>query len=99
MTDPLSMLNQLRRPPLLIEAARLGLADYRRDAALRRHLGLLRPPAGAAALLALIEAEAEIDRERRCGGAGYSPARHVDILIAMMGEARLMRAAAATAAG
>jgi len=99
MTDPLSMLNQLRRPPLLIEAARLGLADYRRETALRRHLGILRPPTGAAALLALIEIEAEIDRERRCGGAGYSPARHVDVLIAMMAEARLMRATPLAAVG
>ncbi|MCZ7675743.1 MAG: DUF6477 family protein [Roseovarius sp.] len=95
MTDPMSMLNQLRRPPLLIEAARLGLTEYRREAALRRHLGTPRPPAGTAALEALIEIEAELDHERRQGCAGYSPARHVDLLIAMMGEARLMRAAAA----
>ena len=99
MTNPLSMLNQLRRPPLLIEAARLGLADYHREMALRRHLDIMRPPSVAAALLALIEIEAEIDRERRCGGAGYSPARHVDVLIAMMGEARLMRATPLAAVG
>ncbi|WP_111732764.1 DUF6477 family protein [Roseovarius amoyensis] len=99
MTNPLSMLNQLHRPPLLIEAARLGLPDYHREMALRRHLGIMRPPSVAAALLALIEIEAEIDRERRCGGAGYSPARHVDVLIAMMGEARLMRATPLAAVG
>lgn len=96
MTDLLRMLNQLRRPPILIEAARLGLPDYRRDAALRRHLGHLAPPANGAALMALMQIEEEIDAQRRHANAGYSPARHVDILIAMMGEARLMRAALRT---
>lgn len=93
MTDILSKLNRLRRPPILIEAARLGLPDYRRDVALRRHLGHDSPPVCGAALMALMQIEEEIDARRRHANAGYSPARHVDVLIAMMGEARLMRAA------
>jgi len=91
MTDLLSMLKQLRRPTLLIEAARLGTSDYRRETALRRLLGGLRAPASGPALCALLDIESALDDQRRCDDAGYSPARHVDVLIAIMGEARLLR--------
>jgi hypothetical protein len=38
----------------------------------------------------LLETEAALDEERRLAASGYSPARHVEVLIAMMGEARDM---------
>jgi hypothetical protein len=41
----------------------------------------------------LIELEAEANDDRKNKQAGYSPARHVDILIAMMGEARMLQQA------
>lgn len=92
MTDLLSMLNQLRRPRILIEAARFGLAEYRRETALRRLLGDARLPGNGAALAALMEIEDTLDEQRRRHDAGYSATRHVDVMIAIMGEARLMRA-------
>ena len=36
MTDLTAMLNALRRPKILIRAARAGVADYRRDRDLKR---------------------------------------------------------------
>lgn len=95
MTDLLTLLNQRRRPPLLVQAARIGVADYRRGRALRRHLGWTRRPGHGAALAALMELEGDMEEQRMGGDAGYSPARHVDLLIAVMGEARMMRAARA----
>ena len=92
MQDILTTLDRLRRPRLLIRAARFGELDYRREADLRRHLGYGRLPRSGEALVRLIEIEAEMNARRKVDDAGYSPARHVDILIAMMGEARLMRA-------
>lgn len=92
MQDILTALNSLRRPRLLIRAARLGELDYRRDADLRRHLGYGRLPRSGEALVRLMEMEATQNEQRKADDASYSPARHVDILIAMMGEARLMRA-------
>jgi len=93
MTDLLTLLDRRRRPPLLIRAARIGVTDYRRETALRRHLNGARPPGHDAALGALMEIEEEQEQARRTRAAGYSPARHVDVLIAVMGEARLLRAA------
>lgn len=92
MTHTLNLLETLRRPRLLIRAARIGLMDYRREAALRRLLGFGHPAANDAALEALMEVEAEMDAQRRARDAAYSPARHVDVMIAVMGEARLLRA-------
>ena len=92
MKDVLSTLATLRRPRLLIRAARIGVLEYRRESDLRRHLGFGNLPKGGQALMQLIEMEAEINDSRKTNNAGYSPARHVDILIAMMGEARLLRA-------
>ncbi len=93
MQDILSTMNALRRPPLLIRAARIGVPDYRRDTHLRRHLGYGQLPCCAAALGRLIEIEDQLERARCERATEYSVARHVDILIAMMGEARLIRAA------
>lgn len=95
MTDPFTMLSQLRRPRLLIQAARAGSEEYRRDAHLYRLLGHGRLPGSGEALIRLMEMEADLDQQRRTGAGSYSLVAHVDVLIAMMGEARLLRAAAA----
>ena len=90
--DVLSQLKDLRRPRLLIQAARLGTDDYRRETHLRRHLGYGVLPRHGAALMQLIEKESILNAMRRKGDAGYSIADHVDVLIAIMAEARLLRA-------
>jgi hypothetical protein len=92
MKDALGLLADLRRPRLLIRAARIGAQDYRRDTRLPRLLGLPTPPRPGAALMRLMEIEADLD-ERRCAeDASYTVAAHVEVLVAMMGEARLLRA-------
>ena len=90
MTDMLPLLKALRRPRLLIRAARYGLMDYRRDRDLTRLLKGPRVPGPSQALSALMEQEARLEETRQSGDAGYSISRHVDILIAMMAEARLI---------
>lgn len=92
MLDVLSMLGSLRRPRLLIRAARIGASEYRRERHLQRILGYGAVPRSAAALLRLIEIEQDHNQRRKEGDAGYSLARHLDVLIAMMGEANLLRA-------
>ncbi|MGC3937133.1 DUF6477 family protein [Roseobacter sp. EG26] len=95
MQDLLSMLHALRRPPLLMRAARIGAEDYRRSVHLPRLLGYGVLPKHGAALLRLMEIEAELNVQRTSGNASYSLIRHVDILIAMVGEARVLRASQA----
>lgn len=91
MRDIHSLLQELRRPRLLIRAARHGVDDYQREQHLKRHLGYGSLPRSGAALMQLMEKEGALNEERRCGNAGYSIVQHVDILIAIMGEARLLR--------
>lgn len=92
MKDILGLLNDLRRPRLLIRAARIGAQDYRRNPHLHRVLGFGVLPRPGAALMQLMEIEATLDENRRTQDAAYSVSRHVEVLTAMMGEARLMRA-------
>lgn len=95
MTDCLAALQSLHRPRLLVSAARFGLEHYRRGTALRRLLGTDAAPAPRVALERLRALEAEQDADRRARAASYSPARHVEILIALMAEARLVARTAA----
>ncbi len=93
MTNPLTVLKSLRRPRLLIRAARFGLADYRRERDLRRLVGEAAPMTTETALAALIEREQRMETTRCTGAGAYSVARHVELLIAIMAEARLVLAA------
>jgi hypothetical protein len=54
------------------------------------------PPPPAVALRRLIDEEAMAEMRRQTGDAGYSLTRHVDLLIALMAELRLVRLAAET---
>lgn len=89
MTDPQTIISSLRRPRLLVRAARLGLQDYSRDRCLRRLMPGETPPRPGQAFQALFEREREINETRREGSAAYSVARHIELLIALIDEARL----------
>ncbi len=96
MTDILKSLDSLCRPRLLIRAARYGLQEYRRCAHLKRHLGYGHLPRSGPALMRLIEIESEVNNQRQNENASYSASYHVDLLIAMMGEAQFLRASLST---
>ncbi len=91
MQDILGMLNKLRRPGLLIRTARIGVEDYRRDIHLARLLGMSRIPRHGQALMHLMEIEDSLNEQRRNQDTSYSVIRHIEVLIAMMGEAQIMR--------
>ena len=83
-------LAQLRRPRLLVQAARHGLESYDRDAVLSRILKGVAPGPGTGSFDELTRAERALDDARRRGDAGYSAAGHVEALTALMAEARLL---------
>ncbi len=94
----LETISQTHRPRLLLRAARIGTADYRRETDLRRVLRLpAPPPPGPETLRALIDLEAELEARRTRaapdGGDAWRPTRHVEVMIALIAEARLMVAA------
>lgn len=92
MQDILSMLHALRRPALLMRAARIGAEDYRRTTHLPRLLGYGVLPRHGSALMKLMEIEATINQQRVSSDTSYSLVKHIDILIAMVGESRVLRA-------
>lgn len=90
MTDLKALLKTLRRPRLLIRAARFGLVDYKRERDLKRLMQVSSLPGPAQALERLIEDEARLEEERQASEATYSVSRHIELLVAMMAEARLL---------
>lgn len=85
-------LADLKRPRLLMAAARAGLPAYRRRRDLRRMLRAAIPATPNRALEVLLPIERALEHRRRTG-ENYSLTRHVDILIALLGEARAFRGA------
>ena len=88
-------LRRTRRPRLLLRTARIGQADYDRERDLRRILRLpAPPPPGPETLAMLVELEAVQEglRTRPPADVGepWRAARHVEVLIALLAEARLI---------
>jgi Family of unknown function (DUF6477) len=91
MTDIRTMLDSLRRPRLLMRAARFGLGEYRRDRDLRRFVaGCASPEDNVSSLMSV---EAGLEATRVSGDATYSVGRHIEVLIALLAEAQLLRRA------
>lgn len=89
MSDITNQMTSLRRPRLLVRAAKFGLSDYVRERDLKRVFAPNNPPRPGEAMRPLMDREAEIDSVRRAGGAAYSAARHVQLLTALIAESRL----------
>ncbi len=90
MIDFAATLTELRRPKILIRAARAGVPDYRRDRDLKR---LVLDPKGAEPrnpMLPLLTEEHRLESNRTNGGATYNIQRHVAVLTAIIAEARLL---------
>lgn len=92
MLDIHTRIATLKRPKLLARAAHFGVDDYRRDVHLRRILQTETLPRNADAVMQLLDLEQEMDRARLDHDGNYGVARHVEILIAIAGEARLLQA-------
>lgn len=93
MQDIHSLLASLHRPRLLMRAARIGAQDYRRTAQLPRLLSYGALPRHGDALMRLVDIEANLEQQRTQNDASYNVVSHVDVLIAIVGEARALRAA------
>ena len=89
MLNTHTLLSALRRPKILIRAARLGLADYNRDADLRFIARTKTTPRAGDALKTLISQENELEVSRKEGDARYSVHQHIRVLTALLAEARL----------
>ncbi|EPX79109.1 DUF6477 family protein [Litoreibacter arenae] len=91
MTDLTTQLNNLRRPRLLVRAARHGVGNYRRSRDLRRITGqLLTGSSHQAVVQTLLQHEEQAEQTRLANDGTYSANKHVELLIALMAESRTM---------
>lgn len=85
-----SFLATLRRPRLLVRAARHGLADYNRKRDLARLTGQSTRANSATIVENLIAQEEHFEEVRKSGDATYRAAQHIELLVALMAECRLL---------
>ncbi|MEL6640889.1 MAG: DUF6477 family protein [Pseudomonadota bacterium] len=93
MKDINSQVMDLKRPKILVRAARFGLDDYMRERHLKRCLKKENLPSPGQALIALLDIEKQLNSDRATKSGGYQVAKHIDVLVAIMAEAQLFRAA------
>lgn len=92
MRDIAQQLDALRRPRLLVRAARSQVANYSRQRDLTRIFGSVLQTNTGELLMKLLSLELEHNHLRLSGDTGYIVARHIDVLIALMGEAEIFKA-------
>ncbi|WP_370229990.1 DUF6477 family protein [Cognatishimia sp.] len=90
--DVLQQITALKRPAILVRAAKDAALSYQRKVHLRRFFGETLPHKNATLLAQLLELEHKSNEQRLAEMAEYSVARHLDILIALIGEAQILRA-------
>lgn len=93
MLNAHSILRSMRRPKVLIRAARMGLSNYCRDTDLRFIARTNRTPALGAALDGLLCREGALEESRVKGEAHYSVHEHIRVLTALLAEARVPKSA------
>ena len=76
----------IRRPRILVKAAKIALDHYDRDTGLTRLLQLRNTPEPDVALARLTDTEDAMNEERLQGAATYSIERHIQILTALLAE-------------
>lgn len=90
MAEISTQLSNLRRPRLLVSAARHGLSDYRRSRDLRRIAGHSLSTSPRAVVAQLLDQEEQIEQTRLARDGTYSANKHVELLVALMAESRVL---------
>ncbi|MGR3467422.1 MAG: DUF6477 family protein [Shimia sp.] len=91
MQDIFTALRDLRRPRLLIQAARHGELTFNRARRLKHLIGKDPLPGSTECAVRLLDKERGLDHLRKSGDAAYDIAQHVEVLTALMAETRLMQ--------
>lgn len=96
MEDVLTKISRLSRPTLLVRTARHGIESYNRVIHLRRLLKTEALPGPGKAIIKLMELEEMANEQRVSKRAEYSVARHVELIVALMCETRILKASKAS---
>ena len=97
MTDLTHHLTDLRRPRLLVRAARHGVSTYRRSRDLRRITGQSLSASPSLVVETLLHQEEQLERTRQAHDGTYNVGKHIELLIALMAESRALPVATRTA--
>ena len=89
MSEISRIFKSMRRPGMLVRAARVACASYRRDKDLRRILRAQQVPAPGRGMARLLSMEADLEARRTDGAATYSIGRHIEVLAALIFESGL----------
>ena len=92
MKDIHSHIRDLRRPKLLVSAARHGVDSYTRNIHLAQYITIDPLPGPGVALMQLFDIEREMNDARLMKSGAYAPSQHIDILVAIMAEAHIFHA-------
>lgn len=92
MSEAAQLLSQIRRPRLLMRAARIAMREYNRERDLKRVLRQDRLLSPLRMLERLIVLEEALEESRVSGDAAYNACQHIEALVAMIAEARLIKA-------
>lgn len=87
MQDIHALLSNLKRPKLLVRAARFGITEYDRTRDLRRIAGVGDSATSHSILSRLVELEEQAEETRLRRDGTYSVKKHVEVLVALMAEA------------
>ena len=79
-------ISELRRPKLLIRAARAGIHEYRRCRDLKGVTGVSHTSSGTQLIDLLFEEELRLDEERTERSAAYNVRNHIRVLTALLVE-------------
>ncbi|WP_298256017.1 DUF6477 family protein [uncultured Litoreibacter sp.] len=88
MTDLATQITDLRRPRLLVRAARHGISGYRRSRDLQRIAGQAQSASPLAVVESLLLQEEQAEQTRLAHDGTYSVNKHIELLIALMAETR-----------
>lgn len=91
MKDIFGLIATRSRPRVFNTAARIGAQDYSRQRHLPRLLKCDSLPRSGEAIMRLLDLEADMDERRRAKAPDYRQTRHLELMIAILGEAQLLR--------
>lgn len=90
MSDLSAALSTLRRPRLLVRAARHGLSDYSRPRDLARLAGVTATATPARIVRSLLELEERAEQTRLARDGTYCAHKHIELLVALMAESQVL---------
>lgn len=86
VAEVMARLSYMKRPSLLVTAARAGVMTYNRERSLRRILKTTGTPALLKGLTMLLDEEQIQNDLRRTGSGLYDVSHHIELMIALIAD-------------